>query len=209
MKTTTTVTLAVALWIGAALALAADPPVAKPKAKPASQAGYRVGEKLAPNAAASAPAGTFKLTEWDALMPKGWDPMKGVNAISFGMMRDGDPRATAALDKLKQAWDNAPTEPTMDNARVRIAGFVVPLDGEGETLREFLLVPYFGACIHTPPPPANQVIHVTLATPTKGIRMMDAAWVSGQLHVAVSDTGLGISGYRMDGVNVAPYDGKR
>ena len=207
MKTTTTLGLALGLSIGSALAPAAEP-VAKPK--PAAAAGgYRVGDKLLPNTAASAPISTFKLTEWDALMPKGWDPMKGVNALSFGMMRDGDPRATAALDKLKRAWDNAPTEPAMDNARIRIAGFVVPLDREGESVREFLLVPYFGACVHTPPPPANQVIHVTLATPAKGIRMMDAAWVSGKLRVAVSDTGMGISGYSMEGVNVLPYDGKR
>ena len=180
------------------------------KAKAASSADYRVGDKLAPAGSASAAAAdAFKLTDWDALMPKDWDPMKGINVLSLGMMRDGDPKAMAALDKMKRAWDNAPTERSIDNARIRIAGFVVPLDGEREALREFLLVPYFGACIHTPPPPANQVIHVTLATPVKGVRMMDAIWVSGLMHTTISDTGMGTAGYRMEGQSVAPYQGKR
>jgi len=177
--------------------------------KAASSPGYRVGDKLSPAAKANAKAGDFKLTDWDALMPKDWEPMKGVSVLSLGRMQDGDPQATAALDRLKRSWDTAPTEPALDNARIRIAGFVVPLDAEGETLHEFLLVPYFGACIHTPPPPANQVIHVTLATPAKGIRMMDAIWVSGELHTAISDTAMGTSGYRMDGQAVSPYQGKR
>jgi uncharacterized protein len=184
-------------------------PAAEPAGRPQSGADYRVGDKLAPAGAASAPAGAFKLTDWDALMPKGWDPMKGINALSLGMMRDGDPKAMQALNDLKRAWDNAPAEPSMDNARIRIAGFVVPLDAEGAALHEFLLVPYFGACIHTPPPPANQVIHVTLATAAKGVRMMDAIWVSGQMHIAISDTGMGTAGYRMEGVSVAPYQGRR
>jgi|EndMetStandDraft_4_1072995.scaffolds.fasta_scaffold117696_3 hypothetical protein len=177
--------------------------------KAASSPGYRVGDKLAPAAKANAKAGDFKVTEWDSLMPKDWDPMKGVSVLSLGRMQDGDPQAIAALERLKRSWDTAPTEPAMDNTRIRIAGFVVPLDAEGETLHEFLLVPYFGACIHTPPPPANQVIHVTLATPAKGIRMMDAIWVSGQLHTGISDTAMGTSGYRMDGQAVSLYQGKR
>jgi hypothetical protein len=177
--------------------------------KAAASPGYRVGDKLAPAAKANAKAGDFKVTEWDSLMPKDWDPMKGVRVLSLGRMQDGDPQAIAALERLKRSWDTAPTEPAMDNTRIRIAGFVVPLDAEGETLHEFLLVPYFGACIHTPPPPANQVIHVTLATPAKGIRMMDAIWVSGQLHTGISDTAMGTSGYRMDGQAVSLYQGKR
>ncbi len=201
-----TVILASAVLAWASPSMATDPP-GKPRA--ASSADYRVGDKLAPGPAAPGAVGVFKLTEWEALMPKGWDPMKGIDLPNFSSLRDGDPRATAALEKLKRAWDNAPAEPAMDDARIRIAGFVVPLDTQASALREFLLVPYFGACIHTPPPPANQVIHVTLASPAKNIRMMDAVWVSGRLSVAVSDTAMGTSGYRMEGLSVSPYDGQR
>jgi hypothetical protein len=72
-------------------------------------------------------------------------------------------------------------------------------------MREFLLVPYLGACIHTPPPPANQIIHVKPLQPSKGLHMMDAVWVSGRLKTPRSDTSMGISGYSMDAVRVEPY----
>ena len=180
---------------------------APPGAKNAPAPAYHDGDKLA--AGAAAPAGAFKLTPWDALVPKDWDPMKGIHTLSLLSLQDGDPRAMKALADLKKAWDNAPSEPSMDNQRIRIAGFVVPLDGEGEQVHEFLLVPYFGACIHSPPPPANQVIHVTMASPAKGLRMMDAIWVSGQLHTTISDTGMGTASYRMDGMHVAAYHERR
>lgn len=41
----------------------------------------------------------------------------------------------------------------LDNQDVRIPGFVVPLEGDAKKITAFLLVPYFGACIHVPPPP--------------------------------------------------------
>lgn len=173
--------------------------------------GYRVGDKLAPAAPTpgkpKAPAkAEYNLTAWEALVPKDWDPMKEFKDLNLGLMRDGDPRANAALERLKRAFDSAPTEPSMNDTRVRIAGFVVPLEAEGEQqIREFLLVPYFGACIHTPPPPANQIIHVTSAKPIKGFRTMDAIWASGTLRTAISSTAMGTSGYRMEVDEVAPY----
>lgn len=44
---------------------------------------------------------------------------------------------------------------------VRIPGYIVPLEYDGSKIKQFLLVPYVGACIHVPPPPANQLIYVT------------------------------------------------
>ena len=175
-----------------------------------ADAKYGVGDRLTPTAPAADKAqparkGDFKLTNWDALVPKDWDPMKELKGLNLGTMRDGDPRTTAALDRLKRAFDTAPTEPSMNNARIRIAGFVVPLDGEGGQMHEFLLVPYFGACIHTPPPPANQIIHVTSSTPIKGYRAMDPMWASGTLKSAISDTAMGTSGYKMELEVAAPY----
>ncbi len=198
---------------------AASPAASAPKTAPtaipktAATAGYRVGDKLAPAAPAApavkpqAPAKSdYKLVNWDALVPKDWDPMKEFKDLKLGMLRDGDPRANEALERLKRAFDTAPTEPSVNDTRVRIAGFVVPLEAEGDQqMREFLLVPYFGACIHTPPPPANQIIHVTSAKPIKGFRTMDAMWASGTLRTGISDTVMGTSGYRMVLDEAAPY----
>ena len=166
---------------------------------------YHDGDKLAAKPSATT---AYKTTSWDALMPKNWDPVASMKSLNLGIMQDGDPRTIAALEELKRQWNNAPIEPGLDGAKIRIAGFLIPLDAEGEKLHEFLLVPYFGACIHTPPPPANQVIHVTLATPAKGHQMMEAIWVNGTMHTGSTDTAMGTSGYSMDGVSVARYTGQ-
>ena len=63
---------------------------------------------------------------------------------------------------------------------VRIPGYLLPLEFEDKKVVEFLLVPWVGACIHTPPPPPNQIIHVKL---NKGFDMGDdmftPVWVNG------------------------------
>ncbi len=48
----------------------------------------------------------------------------------------------------------------LNGSKVKIPGFVIPLEGDDKAVTEFLLVPYFGACIHVPPPPPNQIIYV-------------------------------------------------
>jgi hypothetical protein len=179
-----------------------------------NDAGYRVGDRLQaaapkPNGTPAAPA-PYQDVEWFALVPKGWDPTKEFNA-NMGKWKDSDPRAMQALQELREAWDNAPTEPSMDGARIRIPGFAVPLESEHGQVTEFLLVPYFGACIHTPPPPANQIIHAFADKPLKGLRTMDAVWVSGVLKVARSRTAdntmglVGSVGYQMKAEIVTPY----
>jgi hypothetical protein len=68
-------------------------------------------------------------------------------------------------------------------------------------------VPYFGACIHTPPPPANQIVHVTLKKPWS-LRAMDAVWVSGPLAVRRGSSDMGASGYALAAETVEPYRGQ-
>jgi len=167
-------------------------------------AGYRLGDRLPQNAAPAKAAG-IKEINWDALMPTNWNPMKSMEAINLGAMNDGDPRAQKALEQMREAWNNAPVSTALNGTRVRIAGFVVPLEGQRGEVSEFLLVPYFGACIHTPPPPPNQIIHVNPAQPLKSEAASEAVWVSGILETVRSETGMGNASYRMRGVTVTPY----
>ena len=81
----------------------------------------------------------------------------------------------------------------------------MPLDGENEKTREFLLVPYFGACIHAPAPPANQVIHVVVNKTASTVKLAPAALISGTMRTVRSDTKLGVSGYEMTVDKVEPY----
>ena len=159
-------------------------------------------------AAAKAAPGGFRTVKWDELVPADWDPMKDFKGMDFNVLSDADPRAATMLKKLREAWDNAPTNPSLEGQGVRIPGFVVPLEEGKDGLKEFLLVPYFGACIHSPPPPANQIIHVRPKTPVTGVRSMDAVWVSGPLVAARTDTYMGAGGYRIDALKVEPYNEK-
>ena len=106
---------------------------------------------------------------------------------------DSDPRAMEALEKMKVLWDSAPTEASLAAMRVRLPGFAIPLEAKADKVTEFLLVPYFGACIHSPPPPANQIVHAISAKPLKGMRSMDAIWVHGTLSLKRADTPWGLS----------------
>jgi hypothetical protein len=166
---------------------------------------------MKPPLAAPAPAaetgrpGTPRTITWEALVPAGWDPFKDFKDINFQMMDDGDPRANEWLKKMRQAWDEAPVNAELVGQQVRIPGFVVPLEDSKEGLKEFLLVPYFGACIHSPPPPANQIIHVLPNPPVKGVRSMDTVWISGKLTTGKTDTYMGASGYRIEATSVSPY----
>ncbi|MFY9511425.1 MAG: DUF3299 domain-containing protein [Rubrivivax sp.] len=163
------------------------------------------GSKAA--AAARAPVAKpapFKTISWDELVPKDWDPMKEFKGMDMNSMADGDPRATAMMKKLREVWDNAPTNPTLVGQAVRIPGFVVPLEETKDGVKEFLLVPYFGACVHSPPPPANQIIHVLPKDAAK-VRSMDAVWISGTLATLKTDSYMGASSYRVDATAVEPY----
>ena len=155
--------------------------------------------------ATAAAAGAPRTITWEALVPADWDPFKDFKGIDFQMLDDGDPRANEWLKKMRQAWDNAPVNPALVGQVVRIPGFVVPLEDSKDGLKEFLLVPYFGACIHSPPPPANQIIHVLPKSPVKGVRSMDTVWISGKLTTGKTDTYMGASSYRIEATHVAPY----
>jgi hypothetical protein len=158
----------------------------------------------------SAYAQAYKEIYWDELVPSEWARQM---AKDFGKiykradsMEDDDPRIEALYAKLRKRWDEAPISKKYIGKPIRISGYVVPLDAERSLNREFLLVPYFGACIHTPPPPANQIILVV--PPVSGglkIRSMDAIWVDGILSESRVDTDMGRSAYKLEAAKLAPF----
>src|SRR5690606_19721223 len=155
-----------------------------------------------PGALAAAP----QAITWDDLVPADWDPSKSFEDLQdLTALPDSDKRVQKLYDRMREVWDNAPTVPALAGRQVKLPGYLVPLERDKAGLREFLLVPYFGACIHTPPPPANQIIHVRSATPVKGLRTMDAIWVSGTLGLERNKSEMGASGYSMTATKVIKY----
>lgn len=144
-------------------------------------------------------ASNYREITWEELMPGGWDPMKGLENLpaDLAALQDSDPRAQAMLSRMREAWDNAPTVPAMAGQDVRLPGYLVPLEEGKAGLREFLLVPYFGACVHTPPPPSNQIVLGRAATPITGFKTMDAVWISGRLEIERADSSMGVASYTM------------
>lgn len=113
-------------------------------------------------------------------------------------------RAQAAVDEL-------------DGVLIALPGFVLPLEYEGKKVTEFLLVPWVGACIHTPPPPPNQIVHVVADKPfaTKGL--FEAVVVTAKMEVVnkvselflVDGTDNINTSYAMNSAKVAKYEGPK
>ena len=104
--------------------------------------------------------------------------------------------------------------PALDGQEVRLPGYVLPLEFGGEAVSEFFLVPYVGACIHTPPPSANQIVLVKLQQSYKLNELYDAVWVTGRMKIVKNDRNLGYrdgigkvaSTYELEGLRIVPYE---
>jgi uncharacterized protein len=189
----------------------------------------RLGAWLAMTAAAtfglailSAPAFAeeppLELT-WAKLMPPA-PPVQNLKAKSFlagatpwqgaGTSEPPPPPAPTPDDKrwLSEkrlqpgAGAAAAIVPGLDGKRVHIGGYVVPLDFEAAKVKEFLLVPFVGACIHVPPPPPNQIVYVKSAKGFDVRGSFDPVYVTGTLKVASQYTGLAETGYSIDAEKV-------
>lgn len=147
----------------------------------------------------------FRELSWLELVPKDWKPQEQIDQTRAQSLNDGDALAQELMRELRRVLDAAPTVGEFDGTRVRLPGYVVPLERAGGAMTEFLLVPYYGACIHTPPPPANQIVHVVADKPQTGYASMAAVWVQGTLRATRHDSGMGVSGYRLDLNGIEPY----
>lgn len=150
-------------------------------------------------ATAAAPRAAFAVTEvtWEDLIPPG---------VPYSeIIGEGE------LDEFNDTWnpifdENATKlNETLDGALIKLPGFIVPFDLSPDGVTEFLLVPYMGACIHTPPPPANQLVMVNTKTPWPVDRPWDAVWVTGTMRTQLQSTNLGQTGYALSAVSMELY----
>ena len=147
--------------------------------------------------------------KWEDLMPNDWNPQalleEALNGRQASDLLDSSSQAQRSLFEYMSLMSTAPVVEELDGQNVRLAGFVLPLEFGGYEVTEFLLVPYFGACIHTPPPPANQIVYVKTekAYPISGV--FDSVWVTGTLKAQTYLNLLGDAGYTMEVAEVEPY----
>ncbi|MFZ9997335.1 MAG: DUF3299 domain-containing protein, partial [Burkholderiaceae bacterium] len=179
-----------------------------------STAGLFLGVGSGTGATGAVAADAYKTITWDDLIDEQWAKAMQAEMMAIGrlgFLKDGTEAADRAMAKLRQKWDEAPVVDRFNGQKVRIPGYVVPLDASRDPKRAFLLVPYFGACIHTPPPPANQII---LVQPKSDSRIksvpesMETVWIEGLLEVGRATTSQGVTGYVLQADAVRPYTGK-
>lgn len=89
---------------------------------------------------------------------------------------------------------------------IRIPGYVVPLEGDDKNITEFLLVPYFGACTHVPPPPANQIILVKVPKGVPLDSLYDPVWVEGKLTSESTENDIAPVGYSLTASSVEAFE---
>ena len=161
-----------------------------------------------PDAASTAEALAL---DWEDLLPPDFvppvDPTMEMTTEELDKLFDGSDESNARIAELEAALRYAPVDESLDGRTVTLPGYVVPLDFDGQTrLEEFLLVPYFGACIHTPPPPANQVVMASLERAVEIEDTFQPVTLRGVLRTETTNSALAEAGYRMEVIDVQPYE---
>lgn len=155
------------------------------------------------------PASAFKTVEWVDLMPKKdldalLAPPSYVTDVEDGSFEDEisnqiqNALGAASDDRYQQALASTQVIPEMADQAIRIPGFIVPLEFDGEqTITQFFLVPFFGACIHVPPPPPNQIIFVNYPKGLKLTALYDPFWISGILKTTLVENETATAAYSL------------
>lgn len=154
-------------------------------------------------------ASQFKTIEWTDLMPKEdldafLNPPSYVTEVEDGSLED------QIFDQLKNSGKKKPNDPyqkalvstqvvpEMNGKSVRIPGFIVPLEfDDDQVITQFFLVPFFGACIHVPPPPPNQIILVNAKNGIKLEVLYEPFWISGKLSTSLTENDIAVSAYTL------------
>jgi len=145
-------------------------------------------------------SGDYKKVSWDDLIPQDWMPSVPEDQAFFeGETKDG---VMIELPKTELA----PIVKSLDEQKIKLPGYIIPIKFNAGSVSEFLLVPYVGACVHTPPPPENQIVYVSLKKPMVTTDMWAPVWVSGVMKAQLSMTKLATAGYHMTEAATEAYD---
>ena len=193
MKMHPAAVFAVLLSVTAVVTLAAEPAAATAVTRNSSS--LVTGHKALP-----AKAGRVIDLDWKELLPE--NERSHFTAVAPAPIHDyrgeGGPPALQAQDFN--------VNKSLEGATVRLPGFIVPLEAvKNGDVSEFLLVPYFGSCIHVPPPPPNQIVYVHAGHRPGIDSIYDAYWITGKLHLQTKSTRLGATAYELIAEKIEVY----
>lgn len=178
--------------------------------------GFKEGNAKPSSVAVDINEEKYRTIEWTDLMPQDdldaiMDSPDYLDDIADGSAEDQigskvQKAANARDSRYQQALKSTRVVAKFNNQLVRIPGFVVPLEFDDEqTITQFFLVPYFGACIHMPPPPPNQLIYVSYPEGLKLEALYDPFWITGLLKTSLVENETAISAYAIDVNSIMPY----
>jgi len=161
------------------------------------------------NEESALPADVSEIT-WEDLIPADFvppeNPYMKMSVQEIDKLMDGSEESNAIVEELNKKLAYAPVVPELDGQRVKFPAYITPLEyNEQSTLKEFLLVPFVGACIHVPPPPANQIVHAKTEKGIKSKGMYEAVWATGVIRTETVKSALAESGYRLEVETIKPY----
>ena len=153
----------------------------------------------------------YELLDWEDLLPAGYasDEIFARYQDQLAELEDGSPEAEAIYDEMQAEYDanSDVVNQELDGAKVNLAGFVAPLNYDDEIITEYLLVPYYGACIHVPAPPPNQTVLVKVDK-ENGLSFEEAwgpIWVAGTIVVEPATTDLATASYAITDATSGVY----
>ncbi|WP_444946870.1 DUF3299 domain-containing protein [Microbulbifer sp. VTAC004] len=159
----------------------------------------------------------YREVSWEELIPKDdldalLNPPEYIDDIVEGSAADSMP-TTSTISEISEdesryqaALTSTRIKPEFDNQQIRIAGFIVPIEFNDElTISRFLFVPYFGACIHLPPPPPNQVIHGRFPEGVQIEALYEPFTIEGKLRTLKKESEFGTAAYSMEVDSIHPY----
>lgn len=159
---------------------------------------------------------SYETIDWTDLIPKSdldalLNPPKYLENIEEGSSADQLNGNTPFPedDSYQRALTSTKIKPEYNNRALRIPGFIVPLEfNDQQVITTFFLVPYYGACIHLPPPPPNQTIYAEYEPGIKLEHLYDPFWVQGTLKTFTTQNDIAAAAYAIEVDLVEPYDGK-
>ncbi|WP_341521404.1 DUF3299 domain-containing protein [Pseudomonas sp. G.S.17] len=152
-------------------------------------------------------AAQTRVLTWEEMIPPDAPKIAPITAPIHDLSKLSDALSVESAPAAHQVAPHAPVVKALNGQRVRLPGYIVPLEvsEEGRVI-EFLLVPYFGACIHVPPPPSNQIVHVTSALGVKVDELYQPYWIEGPMQVKASTSELADAGYQMEADQILVYE---
>lgn len=151
-------------------------------------------------------AGEVRELTWSEMVPPDAPPQIVEPAPIHDLAQLAEALSESGPAAMQQS-PNAPVVQALNGQSVKLPGYIVPLDVTDEgRVTEFLLVPFFGACIHVPPPPSNQIVHVTSELGVMLDALYQPFWIEGPMKVEQTSSELAEAGYQMEAQKIYAYE---